>query len=291
MRATRVSGAARPVTQPRRTSDRALRSTFATNMALAGLAVITGIPVARLLGPAGEGELTAIQTWPLLLGTLAMLGLDSALVYFICAPAREGQAVHVNSRPHRSPVIPRRGCCCVVCAAVPSSGATAASSLGGARIPPDRSDLRGSWHSPRILAWCRRIHRVESISPRSRPSLAVHTPYFVAPGAPYAPYFFPGGILGGILVSGLPFLFVVNRKLRGPLKPDCQTSARNVALRTSLGAHVASADHQSPIGSAADHRISPGSDTGSLCCRGGLEWRGRSAADSRGICPVPPCVG
>ena len=91
MRATRVSGAARPVTQPRRTPDRALRSTFATNMALAVLAVATGVLAARLLGPAGEGELTAIQTWPLLLGTLAMLGLDSALVYFISRQPERGR--------------------------------------------------------------------------------------------------------------------------------------------------------------------------------------------------------
>src|ERR1039457_3612071 len=78
-----VGHTGRQVTQPRRTPDRALRSTFATNMALAGLAVATGVVAARLLGPSGEGQLTAIQTWPLLLGTLAMLGLDSALVYFI----------------------------------------------------------------------------------------------------------------------------------------------------------------------------------------------------------------
>src|SRR5664279_5531369 len=88
---TEVGRAGRKVTEPRRTPDRALRSTFATNMALAGLAVATGILAARLLGPSGEGELTAIQTWPLLLGTLAMLGLDSALVYFISRQPERGK--------------------------------------------------------------------------------------------------------------------------------------------------------------------------------------------------------
>src|SRR5664280_3327574 len=81
----------RQVTEPRRTPDRALRTTFATNMALAGLAVATGVLAARLLGPSGEGELTAIQTWPLLLGTLAMFGLDSALVYFISRQPERGK--------------------------------------------------------------------------------------------------------------------------------------------------------------------------------------------------------
>src|SRR5664280_3616409 len=83
--------AGRQVTQPRRTPDRALRSTFATNAALAVLAVATGVLAARLLGPSGEGELTAIQTWPLLLGALAMLGLDSALVYFISRQPERGK--------------------------------------------------------------------------------------------------------------------------------------------------------------------------------------------------------
>src|ERR1019366_4064119 len=86
-----VGHAGRQVSQPRRTPDRALRSTFATNMALAVLAVATGVLAARLLGPSGEGELTAIQTWPLLLGTLAMLGLDSALVYFISRQPERGK--------------------------------------------------------------------------------------------------------------------------------------------------------------------------------------------------------
>ena len=70
-----MGGAVRPVTQPRRTPGLGLRSTFATNIALAVLAAVTGVFSARLLHPAGEGELAAIQTWPFLLGTLAMLGL------------------------------------------------------------------------------------------------------------------------------------------------------------------------------------------------------------------------
>src|SRR5712691_9333225 len=86
-----MDGPARPVAQPRRTPDLALSSTLATNMALAALGVVTGVLSARLLHPAGEGELAAIQTWPFLLGTLAMLGLDSALIYFISRDPDRGR--------------------------------------------------------------------------------------------------------------------------------------------------------------------------------------------------------
>ena len=80
-----------PELPARNRADLALRSTVATNSALAALAVATGVIAPRLLGPSGEGELTAIQTWPLLLGTLAMLGLDSALVYFIAREPENGK--------------------------------------------------------------------------------------------------------------------------------------------------------------------------------------------------------
>ena len=71
--------------------DRALRSTVTTNLTLVTIALATGVLTPRLLGPAGEGELTAIQTWPLLLGTLAMLGLDTAPVYFIARQPEKGR--------------------------------------------------------------------------------------------------------------------------------------------------------------------------------------------------------
>ena len=70
---------------------------MATNSALAALAVATGVLAPRLLGPSGEGELTAIQTWPLLLGSLAMLGLDSALVYFIAREPERGKQLTVTA--------------------------------------------------------------------------------------------------------------------------------------------------------------------------------------------------
>lgn len=56
--------------------------TVAANAVSALVALATGTLVARLLGPAGRGELAAIQTWPTFIATIAMLGLPDALVYF-----------------------------------------------------------------------------------------------------------------------------------------------------------------------------------------------------------------
>jgi O-antigen/teichoic acid export membrane protein len=82
---------ARRALQRRDTPGRALSSTFATNLSLAVLGVATGILAARLLHPSGEGQLAAIQTWPSLLATIAMLGLDSALVFFISSRPESGK--------------------------------------------------------------------------------------------------------------------------------------------------------------------------------------------------------
>ncbi len=57
--------------------------TIVTNITITLVGVATGIIAARLLGPSGEGQLAAIQTWPLVISTLAMLGLPESLVYFI----------------------------------------------------------------------------------------------------------------------------------------------------------------------------------------------------------------
>jgi O-antigen/teichoic acid export membrane protein len=56
--------------------------TAITNVLLGMLGVCTGAMVARLLGPHRRGELAAIQTWPMLVGYLAMLGTDQAVVYY-----------------------------------------------------------------------------------------------------------------------------------------------------------------------------------------------------------------
>ncbi len=56
--------------------------TLATNVAIAILGLATGSISARILGPTGRGELSAIQTIPSFLGLLALLGLPNAVAYF-----------------------------------------------------------------------------------------------------------------------------------------------------------------------------------------------------------------
>jgi O-antigen/teichoic acid export membrane protein len=55
------------------------------------IGLATSILAARLLGPAGRGELAAIQTWPAIVATVAILGLPEAVVYFAARqPHRAG---------------------------------------------------------------------------------------------------------------------------------------------------------------------------------------------------------
>lgn len=53
-----------------------------TNVIIAGLGLLSGTLGARLLGPAGRGELAAIQNLFWLIALLAMLGLPEAAIYF-----------------------------------------------------------------------------------------------------------------------------------------------------------------------------------------------------------------
>src|SRR4051794_34904218 len=56
--------------------------TAITNGLLGALGIVTGVIAARWLGPQGRGELAAIQLWPSLFASLAMLGLPDAVIYF-----------------------------------------------------------------------------------------------------------------------------------------------------------------------------------------------------------------
>jgi len=58
--------------------------TTGANATVSVLSVFTGVMAARLLGPKGRGELAAIQAWPSVLASLAMLGAPDAMLYY-CA--------------------------------------------------------------------------------------------------------------------------------------------------------------------------------------------------------------
>ncbi|MDQ6878051.1 MAG: oligosaccharide flippase family protein, partial [Candidatus Dormibacteraeota bacterium] len=63
-------------------AGRSVAFTFAANIALAILGAAAGILVARILGPAGRGDLAAIQTFPTFLSLVAMVGLPQAVIFF-----------------------------------------------------------------------------------------------------------------------------------------------------------------------------------------------------------------
>ncbi len=56
--------------------------TMGTNVAQGGLAILTGVMLARLLGAVGRGELAAIQSWAPFIATVALLGLHEAVTFF-----------------------------------------------------------------------------------------------------------------------------------------------------------------------------------------------------------------
>lgn len=196
----------------------AVSATFATNAALAVVGIATGVMAARLLGPNGEGQLAAIQTWPLLLGALAMLGLPEALVFYIATEPERGLQLTSTA------VIVALGSAVIVGGVGWPLMPTLLSSQDGAVIAAARvfliigvidaltgiphGALRGArqfraWNLFRIapgLAWLT-ILCVAWVMNRAGP-------------VPLSRWF-----LAGLAAVGLPFWLVVARRLSGPLRP------------------------------------------------------------------------
>lgn len=198
---------------------------MATNSGLAALAVATGVIAPRLLGPSGEGELAAIQTWPLLLGTLAMLGLDSALVYFIA----------------REPEIGKQ-----LTATATLIGLLSSLLVGG--IAWFALPLLLSAQQPNVISAARVFLLVGVVfavvgiphgSLRGADSFVTWNLFRVAPGLAWLcilcaswilknarPIPLSRWYLGAILCCGLPFLIVVNRRLQGRPRPDRRLASK-----------------------------------------------------------------
>lgn len=64
-----------------------------TNVVIAGWGLLSGPLAARLLGPAGRGELAAMQNVFWLVALLAMLGLPEAAIYFTACRSEEASRV------------------------------------------------------------------------------------------------------------------------------------------------------------------------------------------------------
>ena len=75
-----------PGVKPRFSVRRAYVLTFSANMVIRSLTVISGVLAARLLGPAGRGELAVIVSLPMLLVPIGELELPRALAYETSQP-------------------------------------------------------------------------------------------------------------------------------------------------------------------------------------------------------------
>lgn len=73
-----------PTPMRQRTQSRdtkAIAASFVVSSLILGLNVVTGVVLARVLGPRDRGQLAAIMLWPSLLAALGSLGVTDAVVY------------------------------------------------------------------------------------------------------------------------------------------------------------------------------------------------------------------
>jgi O-antigen/teichoic acid export membrane protein len=92
-----MSGAAGPFAMLRSSwrnaSRRNLVLTVGAGLLVQLMLVVTGPFLARLLGPAGRGDLAALMLWPVVLVQLGGLGIPAALTYFISRGARRDETM------------------------------------------------------------------------------------------------------------------------------------------------------------------------------------------------------
>lgn len=199
--------------------DRAIRSTIATNVALALLGVATGIIAAHLLGPSGEGALTAIQAWPTVLGTLTMLGLDFSLVYFISLQPIKGRQLTSTA----------------IAISMISSlivGIAAWFTLP-LLLSAQRAQIISAARTFLLIGVIYALVTIPRGSLRGAGKFAAWNLFRLAPGIAWLVILISSWLLGhasavplshwylvGLLACGLPLLFVINRTMEGPRRPD-----------------------------------------------------------------------
>jgi len=93
----RPAGSVEAATIPGTPRRRNFVLTVGTNLTIMGLTFVTGTLNARLLGPSGRGELAAIQNIPGCLGTIALLGLPSAVGYYTARRPHEARALALTA--------------------------------------------------------------------------------------------------------------------------------------------------------------------------------------------------
>ena len=74
--------------------SRANIGTFFTSLAIQGCGLVTGVVTARLLGPAGRGELATVLLWPTIFANLGLVGCNWALAREVARdPGREADGI------------------------------------------------------------------------------------------------------------------------------------------------------------------------------------------------------
>src|SRR3569623_1117252 len=68
-----------------------------SNLGVMALTFVTGTLTARLLGPAGRGEMSAIQNVATTAGTLALMGLPAAVGFYTSRQPEDARAITVSS--------------------------------------------------------------------------------------------------------------------------------------------------------------------------------------------------
>lgn len=92
-----VDSAASAVAPPRANhGSRAVAQSILSKLAIIALQAGTGILTARVLQPAGRGELAAMILWPLFVASVTTLGVPSSLIYFLRHRAGERHQLIAN---------------------------------------------------------------------------------------------------------------------------------------------------------------------------------------------------
>lgn len=70
----------------RRGSGRPLSISFGASAVVQGLTIVTGVLLARELGPTGRGDLAAVLLWPAILAAVGSVGMPDSTTYFAARP-------------------------------------------------------------------------------------------------------------------------------------------------------------------------------------------------------------
>jgi O-antigen/teichoic acid export membrane protein len=79
-----------------RSGARTLFGSFGATAAIQAIQAITGVLLARILGPTGRGELAAVVLWPTLITVIGSLGLSQSSTYYVArarSKASEGAVI------------------------------------------------------------------------------------------------------------------------------------------------------------------------------------------------------